>query len=212
MRSHIHFFYNLRIFDIQIKIERPFSYPLSTDYHSYENVDIKKEEIMTMGTVKKETTKNEEKNEDSNTKKSTTAYLFSNNSIIEQLTNNEKSPEKVMSASNNKSLERTFLYSVLSGNVPKRKLSRNILSVNATTINLAKNDPRNALIKRNETETVNVDRRHSTNLRDEMPALLAHVKVSERASNFNKRHQNTPKVERAPIRRSNSEYILTCRF
>ena len=50
------------MFDLQIKIERPFSYPLSTDYHSYENVNIKKEEIMTMDTVKKEPTKNEEKN------------------------------------------------------------------------------------------------------------------------------------------------------
>ena len=151
--------------------------------------------------------KNGEKNEELNTKKSTTAYLFSNNSIIDKISNIEKPPilmDKIMSASNNKSLERTFLYSVLSGNMPKRKLSQNIISKNATRNNLSNNDPRNALIKHNELDKI-VQRRHSTNLRDEMPAMLAHVKVSERASNFSKRNQNTPTTERVPIRRFNSK-------
>ena len=60
-----------------------------------------------------------------------------------------------------------------------------------TPITLSKNDPRHIFIK-----TVSPERKNSlpklkmSDTREEVPTLLAHVKVSERASNFKKSCSN----------------------
>jgi hypothetical protein len=71
----------------------------------------------------------------------------------------------------------------------------------------ASNDPRSILLKnelKNEARNITVLPKKS-DIRNEMPSLLAHVKVSERASNYNK--VNTLEPDKS-ARHSFSKYLV----
>ena len=68
-------------------------------------------------------------------------------------------------------------------------------------------DPRSILLK-NDARNVVIVPKGSSDIRNEMPSLLAHVKVSERASNYNK--VNTQEPDRVLTRQSFSKFIPSC--
>ena len=68
-------------------------------------------------------------------------------------------------------------------------------------------DPRSILLK-NDVRNVVIVPKGSSDIRNEMPSLLAHVKVSERASNYNK--VNTQEPDRVLTRQSFSKFVSLC--